>query len=107
MEALDGCRVSYQPYIHPVTGKNAFNYVLKCPLHSNCFKSRADTPAFRTAYGDIEPLAYLHAWAPIPWPTPGGKKTHRGENTKREDVHRYAADNVDGLQELFSRLPRG
>ena len=32
MEALDGCRVSYQPYIHPVTGKNAFNYVSKCPF---------------------------------------------------------------------------
>jgi len=98
---LDGCTISYQPYIN-TKGKPAFNYVLKCPYHPSCYKSRAET--FCKAYGKVEPFAYLHAWSHIAWPTSIDKPTHRSENPTKEEVKDYLERNLDALEDVARRV---
>jgi len=100
---LDGCEVIYDPYTTPL-GKPAFNYLLKCPHHTGCMKSRGDVPAHCRHYGDVEPLAFLHAWSHIPWPTDGGKQTHRLENPAAREVAEYAKAHLQELQDLWQTL---
>jgi hypothetical protein len=110
VDALDGCRMSWQPYMD-LAGekKTCSNYVLKCPAHAGCFKSRGVVPRFCAKYGDIEPLAYLQAWAQIPWPREGGASTHRAEKPEKLPgaiVDAYVAARKEDLEGVLAAIAK-
>ena len=80
------------------------NYQIKCPYHNNCYKSRGDIPAWKRNFGPIEIIACLQAWVEVPWPTEGGKGTHRGEFPKDNAVREVAEANVAELEAIIRRL---
>ena len=103
VDALDGCRASFQPYVD-TKGKPSTNFVLKCPHHVSCEKSRARIPAHEEHFGPIEELAYLHAWSRIAWPTKPTMGTHRQETPSQAAVAEYARAHVEDLQAVLGAM---
>ena len=98
--ALDGCSVSWQPATD-TSGKPMWNWRLKCPFHPSCYKRRGCGPQFCRNFGKAEPLAFLHAWAHVPWPSADGKPTHALEMPSDQAVRDYAAAHLDELEDLL------
>ena len=102
--ALDGAEIKYdiwtnkQGVAHP-------NWIIACPFHHPCIKSRKDIPAHRAVHGELECLAYLHAWLPIPIDTTKANATHRQEDPSPAQVAAYFEAHRDELQALRDRLP--
>ena len=99
-DGLDGCRVRWQAYVTPM-GVPQPNFMVKCPHHNACYKTCGTIPRHQKQFGDIEPLAILHAWAKLPWaPEAGG--THRGLNPTKQQVRAYAVERLVDLQNLYA-----
>ena len=106
IDALDGCRICFQPYTTP-GGKVMDNYLLQCPRHDDCMKSRGLSARYQKQFGEVEIIAALHAWSHIPWPTATGKKTHRLEDPTDRATRAYALEHLEALQDLLRQLGRG
>ena len=96
--SLLGAQVRYDPYRTPA-GKYAPNWMLKCPTHNACFKTRQQVDAHTASHGDIEPLAFLHAWITCV-PAPGPTDTHRSKKPTAEQTAAFAGAHGAELQEL-------
>jgi len=103
---LDGAEVSYDPYINPRTGVEYPNWILWCPRpgHEQCHKSRGTTIDCTRRHGDIEPLAYLHAWIPKDPPNAGDTHRSRGCNPSTAEVDAYVEAHRDELQRLVASI---
>ena len=83
------------------------NYLLQCPYHDDCMKSRGLSARYQKQFGEVEIIAALHAWSHIPWPTATGKKTHRLEDPTDRATRAYALEHLEALQDLLRQLGRG
>ena len=77
-----GC-VHFERYDGGPNGRPYENWILKCPHHEGCEKTRGCGINMTQHYGELEPLAFLHAWRDMT--VPPGKK-HRHLNPTREQV---------------------
>ena len=102
VESFNGCKVVFKHYTDP-NGVYQPNWVMWCrnPDHkAGCHKRRGATEAYEAHHGIIEPLAFLHEWADIPWPSRPGVKSHALENPSQEDVNRLVAERRADLEEV-------
>ena len=104
-----GCKLVFKNYLPPGAAKPYLNWLLKCNHHgSSCCKKKGAAAAFTATHGDIEPIALLHAWHEIPWPRPGGKRTHAQEEPTPDAVDAmvamYAEEFADIHAEAMRRL---
>ena len=106
MESIDGLIVRFTHYKTKL-GKSEPNWLMRCRnCSSNCNKRRGATPAHEKNYGLIEPLAFLHAWHDMEWPTAPNKTTHALNNPSQEAVSRFAEDHREELLEVCQRAGR-
>ena len=96
--SVGGLRVRYFGDYVTKMGKHEPHWVLycnRCP--KGCHKRRGIVPAHERMYGEIEPLAFLHAWADMEWPSKPTIPTHPRDNPKPADVTRMAELHRDAL----------
>jgi len=91
--------VLYDPYTTP-QGKFAPNWILLCPRHADCQKSRGVTESHCSRWGPIEPLAFLHEWIDVP-DVPG--KTHASLWPQAARVGAFAEAHREELKEIVVR----
>ena len=79
------------PYSTPA-GLDGTNWILLCPVHGDpCRKTRKVCEAHSRRHGEIEPLAYVHAWIPCAVPADAPPKaTHQGQFPTQEMVDAFA-----------------
>ena len=94
--AINGGRCCYDAYRGP-RGNSYDNWTLQCHRHENCERTRGVMASSTKRYGELEPLAFLHAWRDMAVP-PG--KPHRRCNPKLEDVSRFVDTNLQELADL-------
>lgn len=68
-----------------------------CPQGAGCTRTMGLGPRNTRRHGDLEPLAYLHAWHETP---PDPVKGHRKTNPRDEDVDNFFAHNHEELRAL-------
>ena len=100
-DGLDGAKISYKEY--PKTKGGAYrNYIIKCTQgHATCTKALSRNDSSRAVHGEVEPLAYLHAWLTIDW---SNSPSHSLAGPTREEVDVYVANNAEDLEVLFRSL---
>ena len=105
-EGLDGATVTYDGEAE-IKGEPYRNYWITCPPERGhppgCMKTKGITAA-NTRMGELEPLAFLHAWRSCPFPSKPGVPTHRRENPTPSDVKRYLEEHNDELRALYDRI---
>ena len=87
-------------YVNP-NGVHQPNFLLKCPLHEECEKSKGASGPVADELGPFGPLAFLHAWIPC-GVLPG--KTHRRANPTLAEARAFLASNAEDLRDLYFRL---
>jgi len=108
VDSLDGLKIRYHVYPNP-TGKLEPHWILYCnnPDHGGaCEKRKGATPRNEAVFGEIEPVAYLHAWHAIEWPTDPKKATHAQENPTKAQVREIAERRGAELAEVCRRAGR-
>ena len=98
---LDGAEAYFKNHTHPVTRKSYANFILKCPRHVGCEKTKGFHGPHQRAYGDVGALAYLHAWIPTN-PEPG--KTHTSAEPTVAEVAAYAEARRADLERAFAMV---
>jgi len=101
--AIGDAKIVCHRYTHPVLLTTYTNWILKCPRHHRCYKKRLILPNHTKTYGDLEPVAYLHAWIDMD-PMKEGQSHSRGCNPKLDLVSAYMAGHRDEVQEVVDRL---
>ena len=101
---MDGFEVKYDAaYVHPVLKTRLSpNWKIRCrnPDHpKSCKQSKHVFAASTKRFGEVEVLAFLHAWADTP-PAPG--KSHSLADPKPEAVASVAAERRE-LEEVIHR----
>ena len=103
VDALDGCRIMFEPaYVNVTTSKSYVNWNIKCPNHDECYKTRGDSDEMRASFGEIEPPAFLHAWSHTVWDE-ARYKTHRSQPPSKADVAAFATGRADELRDVVAR----
>ena len=98
--AINGGQCFYEAYQGP--GGNTYkNWILRCHRHDNCEKTRGVADFSTNNYGELEPLAYLHAWRDMDVPR---DKVHRRCIPKFSDVSRQIDTNLQALAELNAQF---
>ena len=87
-------------YVSP-NGVHYKNFMLICPIHDRCEKTKGLTGPVADQLGPFGPLAFLHAWIPCEV-KPG--KSHPRSNPTIEASRAFLAANADDLRELYFRL---
>ena len=96
---LFGTVVMYQPYKNPDGGEYP-NFTMYCSRHNPpCVKTKGMTPTNVRAFGNIEPLCFLHAWNG--YDDPEGKKTHGQANPPPNLVADIAAEHGSDMRYLM------
>ena len=106
--SIDGLIVRFTDYYSPA-GRHEPNWIMWCnhPHHAKkCSKRRGAVPQYERHHGIIEPLAFLHCWHAMPWPTEEGKKTHALENPSQEAVDAFVAAHEEELIDVCARSGR-
>ena len=99
--SLDTCHVAYRDYPTP-SGVRYQNWKLLCPTHPGmeCIKTKGCLPKLLHLYGEIGPLAFLHAWALT---DPAPDRTHVNTEPSTVDVKKYAESHAEELREVLGR----
>ena len=92
------CFESYDGGSH---GKAYKNWMFQCPRHENCMKTRGVGAFSEKAHGELEPLAFLHAWRDMEVPP---TKSHRQCNPSKEAVADQVVANLTALAELNAKF---
>ena len=106
--SFNGCRVWFHgSYVTP-QGVHQPNWVMECrnPEHGHCQKRRGATVEFERHHGAIEPLAFLHAWVPLHWPTKPGVPSHARENPSQAQTDAVVAEFRSQLEEVCRQVGR-
>jgi len=99
--ALCGTEISYKAYPKP-NGKGYYrNYIIKCPCNPGCHKTRGRCEQFMRVHGEVEPLAWLHAWLFVS--VPEGRQ-HNKEEPTDEQMEAFFVQNEQALRQLFPTL---
>jgi len=105
---MDECKVTFNPgYRAPGATRAYANYQITCAgananCPAKCHKTRGEQ--FSSRHGDIEPLAYLHAWRYTPWPRDGGRKSHALQDPDEAAVDAMVRDHGVELREIYNRF---
>ena len=87
-----------------MTATSYVNWILKCPRHgAKCLKKRHVNVANTRHRGDIEPVAYLHAWVPHD-PEHGKTHSNRCCNPSQEEANAYADARSAELRGIVDRM---
>ena len=82
--AVDGATIGLDPLHQPPSGAKAYaTWTVTCPLHDNCKNHKTVTVTTTDVYGDVQPLAFLHAWSLLP---PHEIKQHNSNNPNDAEV---------------------
>jgi len=77
------------------------NWILRCPRHgSSCLKKKIINAKSTARFGDIEPVAYVHAWIALE-ALPG--HTHSFTNPTNVAVEEYVAAHRAELEEIVAK----
>ena len=99
--ALDGAEICYEEYEHPVLHELYRNFTLRCPRRGpGCTKTRGRYARAFRQYGDVGPLAELHAWIQLDDPS----KNRSRVDPKKEHTVAYLRDRKDELEALLPTL---
>ena len=101
--ALMGAEVVYQQYHDRKKGTSYWNWILKCPRHANCYKKRLVTKQSTKRHGDVEALAYVHAWIPKEPASEDMNHANRTANPSDADVDAVVAAHRAELQVIVGR----
>jgi hypothetical protein len=102
LESFNGRRVAFKHYTDP-HGVYQPNWVMWCgnPDHRrDCHRRRGATAAHEAKHGIIEPLAFLHVWSDICWPTRPTVRPHACETVDQGSVDRLVAERRVDLEEV-------
>lgn len=100
-DAVGGGRVSYDEYHSTTTGNLYKNCQLFCDCVRGCSRTRGFGPTNTRNLGELEVLAFLHAWRDTP-PQPG--KSHRQTDPPKAMVTEYYNEHLIELQALHALL---
>ena len=97
-DALDGMQVRlFSSYTNTNTGIDEPHWKAKCKFHADCEKRRGIIPRFKKHHGEIEPLAFCHAWHLMETPSKPGIPTHSRDNPSQAAVDAYIAAHASEL----------
>jgi len=107
VDGIGGVKVYFDPYVS-ARGVPEPNWQALCERHlpGTCKKRRGCTKEFEKHHGIIEPLAFVHVWESMAWPTKPGVPTHAREMPSQAAVDRFVAEHHDELVELCGRCGR-
>jgi hypothetical protein len=97
---LNGAQVSYHDYVGP-SGNRYTNFLLKCPLHHSCNKTKGAIGALSVQLGRTGPLAFLHAWVDCDQ-RPG--RSHAASMPTPASVRAFHEAHSEALEALCSIL---
>ena len=104
--SIDGLEVVFDNYFSPA-GKHEPNFVMFCQKHQGGYhKRRGCTERFEKEFGIIEPLAFLHCWHAVEWPTKPTIGSHPQENPSKEAVRAFAVAHAEELREVCRKCGR-
>ena len=89
-------------------GRHEPNWVMLCKKHRDgkCSKRRGAIPAYESKFGIIEPLAWLHVWHSIEWPSKPTITSHAKETPANELVWAFAEAHKEELMDVCRRAGR-
>ena len=108
MESIGGLLVRFTPY-YTKAGKYEPNWIMRCSkpgCRAGCHKRRGATVKFEAHYGIIEPLAFLHCWHEVEWPTKPTITSHALENPSPAAVTAFVEAHGDELRDVCKRAGR-
>ena len=70
-----------------------------CPK-GTCETRRGAVPGYEKEFGEVEPLAFLHAWHAINWPTSDKITSHAQEWPRKDLVRDFAREHGEALKEV-------
>lgn len=98
--AINGGHCFFEAY--GGTGGSIYeNWIFKCDRHENCMKTRGVAKFSTKNYGELEPLAFVHAWRDMVVPP---TKSHRQCNPTLSDVQIQMDANMTALAELNAQF---
>ena len=103
-DSIDGVKILFDPCVTPA-GKHEPHFLLQCNKHG-CVKRRGCTEAHERRHGVIEPLAWLHAWHEVEWPTKPSIMSHVGEPPTNDSVDRIVEARRAELEDVCRRAGR-
>ena len=106
LDGLDGATIMFDPYVNPRTGRQEFNWKLKCRFHENCVKRRGAVPRFEARHGLIEPLGFLQCWETMETPSSIKVKSHVMDEPLKEAVDAYIAERAADLRDMSAKCSR-
>ena len=99
VESIGGILVQFNNYMNKRTGKFEPHWVMTCrACTGSCDKRRGAIPSYEKEFGEIEPLAYLHIWHDIEWPTKDAITTHAQEVPPKALVRTFAREHAEELK---------
>jgi hypothetical protein len=104
-ESLDGLMVQFNRYVNP-RGKEEPHSVCQCDRHPDCTKRRGSVEAYEKEFGRIEPLAFLHAWHQVHFPTKPCVLTHAQDNPPKAAMRAIAIARRAELEDVCDRAGR-
>lgn len=93
VQGLGDLGITHFVYVDPMTGKPQPHFKCLCKQEGHgisCQKCRGAIPRFERFHGVIEPIAFLHAWHAVPFPTTPAKVRHAQEEPTQEAVSELA-----------------
>ena len=104
VQGLNGCDISFVLYI-TTSGKFEPHYKCHCFKHGACCEKRkGKTLANQRRWGRIQPIAFLHAWHAIAFPSDPKYLTHAQEGPTDEMVDAWAADHREEFEQMLVAL---
>ena len=101
VDAVGGGSCFFDSYDGGSHGKPYKNWMFQCPRHENCMKTRGCGVFSEKLHGELEPLAFLHAWRDMEVPP---SKSHRQCTPSKEAVADQVLANLTALAELNAKF---
>ena len=101
VDAVGGGSCFFDSYDGGSHGKPYKNLMFQCPRHENCMKTRGCGVFSEKLHGELEPLAFLHAWRDMEVPP---SKSHRQCTPSKEAVADQVLANLAALAELNAKF---
>ena len=108
---INGAVIGFHNWVNP-EGVAVPNWRIKCPNPAHvlngrtCEKRRGAGGEFEARHGPIEPIAFLHCWLLINWPTDRKYKSHRFEPVPVDMLDRFVEEHRAELQAILERSNR-
>jgi len=100
-DTLNGAKIQYKAYAKNDGSKPYRNYIMTCTRHPGCQRTHGRIPKWMKRHGELEPLAWLHAWEAVEVPP---DRAHNGVDPKDAEVDSWMETRAGDLQVLFEAL---